>query len=37
MNCLFKVEAQTLETKWIRVMGAKEYTNTHSVISKKPL
>ena len=29
---IFAEECYTLETKWIRVLGPKEYTDTHSVI-----
>jgi len=34
MSCILQGEAETLETKWVRVLGPKEYTNTHSVIFK---
>lgn len=28
---LFEDESYTLETKWVRVLGPKEYTDAHSV------
>jgi hypothetical protein len=28
---LFGKDASTLETKWVRVLGKNEYTDTHSV------
>lgn len=31
MSCILKQEAETLDTKWIRVLGDGEYTSTHAV------
>jgi len=28
---IFGEESYTLDTKWVRVIGPKEYTDTHSV------